>query len=203
MPSLARPTRPRPPLARAGTRRQPPPCARHTPPRAILSPLPVRCSLLTITEYSLDPLIQLVVYDGPIVIEEAPAVAPFRCGHRPCCTDEHAHAQLCQANADSRREKWRRKQPRAPPSPPPAPRPPGVGRGTRMPAPRQVCYLPTACSRDVCLRCLSPLRLAGALTANRYKRRSMWCCVGRPKNGQRSHTPQSQQNKIACVNPVP
>jgi hypothetical protein len=154
-------------------------------------------------QIAIRPLTQLVVYDGPIVIEEAPAVAPFRCGHRPCCTDEHAHAQLCQANADSRREKWRRKQPRAPPSPPPAPRPPGVGRGTRMPAPRQVCYLPTACSRDVCLRCLSPLRLAGALTANRYKRRSMWCCVGRPKNGQRSHTPQSQQNKIACVDPVP
>ena len=88
------------------------------------------------------PLMQLVVYDGSIGTDETTTARPFSCQHRPCCANEQTHAQLTRENAEGRREKWRAKQPRATPPALPAPRPPqssDVGRGTRMPAVRQVC----------------------------------------------------------------
>ena len=132
------------------------------------------------------PLMQLVVYDGPIVIDEPPATPSFSCQHRPCCADRQAHVQLIRVNAARRQEVWREKQrkealPRALPPPPLASRVPqssGVGRGTKMPAARQVCCVRHVVSCDIVPALLS--RLSGGHVANECKRRSAWSSVGRP-----------------------
>ena len=45
------------------------------------------------------PLMQFIVYDGPIMVNETPATPAFSCQHRPCCADQHAHMELIRANA--------------------------------------------------------------------------------------------------------
>ena len=140
------------------------------------------------------PLTQLVVYEGPIDIDEPTATPSFSCQHQPCCVDRQAHVQLTRVNAARRQEVWREKQRqqallRALSPPPPASHPPrssGVGRGTRMPAAWQVC-----CVRHVVLCAIVPAllsRLSGGHVANECKRRSAWSSVGRP-TAKECHTP--------------
>ena len=146
------------------------------------------------------PLMQLVVYDGPIVIDEPPATPSFSCQHRPCCADRQAHVQLIRVNAARRQEVWREKQrkealPRALPPPPLAsrvPRSSGVGRGTKMPAARQVCCVRHVLSCDIVPALLS--RLSGGHVANECKRRSAWSSVGRP-TAKECHTPVAAKEK--------
>ena len=146
------------------------------------------------------PLMQLVVYDGPIVIDEPPATPSFSCQHRPCCADRQAHVQLIRVNAARRQEVWREKQrkealPRALPPPPLAsrvPRSSGVGRGTKMPAARQVCCVRHVVSCDIVPALLS--RLSGGHVANECKRRSAWSSVGRP-TAKECHTPVAATEK--------
>ena len=146
------------------------------------------------------PLMQLVVYDGPIVIDEPPATPSFSCQHRPCCADRQAHVQLIRVNAARRQEVWQEKQrkealPRALPPPPLAsrvPRSSGVGRGTKMPAARQVCCVRHVVSCDIVPALLS--RLSGGHVANECKRRSAWSSVGRP-TAKECHTPVAAKEK--------
>ena len=151
------------------------------------------------------PLMQLVVYDGPIVIDEPPATPSFSCQHRPCCADRQAHVQLIRVNAARRQEVWREKQrkealPRALPPPPLASRVPqssGVGRGTKMPAARQVCCVRHVVSCDIVPALLSRLSVAGGtlrMDARDARRGAVWAGQ-RPKNA----TPQSRQkNHRTC-----
>ena len=153
------------------------------------------------------PLTQLVVYDGPIVIDEPiidePTVEPsFSCQHQPCCADRQAHVQLIRVNAARRRAAWREKQkmptlPPPPPPPPPAPhthtpRSSSVGRGTRMPAARQVCCVHSARTCDVACTA-SRLSGGGTHVAKGYQETlDMESSVGCP-DGQEKATPQSRQ----------